>query len=37
MGLKNPIRLDWLAFRHFYDDGFTPIEAVLIDIQEGGE
>jgi hypothetical protein len=29
--------LDHDAFRHFYEDGFTPMEAFLIDLQEGGE
>lgn len=37
MGFKNNVRLDWNAFKHFYEDGLTPIESALIDIEEGGE
>lgn len=28
---------DSQAWRHFFDDGYTPLEAVNIDINEGGE
>ena len=31
------VRLDRNAFKPLYDSGFTPIEAVLIDMEEGGE
>lgn len=29
--------LDHDAFHHFYEDGLTPLEAFLIDVEEGGE
>lgn len=29
--------LDHDCFRHLYDAGFSPMEAYLIDIEEGGE
>lgn len=34
---QHGIRIDQKAFRPFYEDGYTPIETALIDLEEGGE